>query len=91
VSSLCLDCNLPHFEYMVHDDLWSSMGLGPRNRVCLPCFEARLGREITYEDITLAPVNFLLVLSRFTRKRAHFAVNCRLPGPAVFTANYFKR
>lgn len=91
MSRLCLDCNLPHFEYMVNNDLWSSMGLGPRDRVCLPCFEVRLGREITYEDITLAPVNFLLVLSRFPRNRGFFATHCALPGRAVFTADYFKR
>lgn len=44
---------------MVHDSLWKLAGLSPRDIVCRPCFEVRIGRPIDLDtDLTLCILNF---------------------------------
>ena len=62
----CDDCGLDHDMYMVHDSVWAAAGM-PVNTgthhaakgryLCIPCLQARLGRELTAADFTGAPVN----------------------------------
>lgn len=55
----CQDCRKDHFiamHFMVKDDLWNTHC--PDNGIiCWKCFEARMGRPITLEDLTRCPVN----------------------------------
>jgi len=66
----CHDCGTLEPEYhMVHAALWTKMWGGvdppyndPKDReqplqLCFACEEARLGRPITREDLTTAPIN----------------------------------
>lgn len=63
----CVDCrccvNLAiagrNEDFMIHDTVWAQAALpGGRGRLCLNCLEARVGRELTPEDFTEAPVNW---------------------------------
>jgi hypothetical protein len=79
--SRCRDCDLdtvwagmpngPWEYYMVHDHVWAQTGLGPYDgMLCVGCIEFRLGRRLTPEDFTDAPVNdFLEVDSPRLRSR----------------------
>ena len=40
-------------EYMVHDELWPE---GAKS-LCVGCLETRLGRRLTTQDFTGAPIN----------------------------------
>jgi hypothetical protein len=42
-------------HYMVHDEVWS-VANGARF-LCVGCIEQRLGRQLTAEDFTGAPIN----------------------------------
>jgi hypothetical protein len=49
----CPDCGAnPVCGYMVKDELWASTGLPRRaGYYCLSCFERRIGRKITKDDL----------------------------------------
>lgn len=55
---------------MVHKSLWAEAGMEPdgmkpvsRNQfLCIGCLEVRLGRELTPQDFTDAPVNKACIL-----------------------------
>jgi hypothetical protein len=47
--------------FMVHDPIWKSAKFKPRDLVCQPCLEKRIGRKLTMDDYTLCPLNFLEV------------------------------
>lgn len=57
---LCVDCGVDtgevHEYYMVADDLWAAAGDVP-GMLCIGCLETRLGRMLTRDDFTGAPVN----------------------------------
>jgi hypothetical protein len=59
----CMDCraNTLHLDefYMVHDEIWeSAIPKKKRTRmICIGCLEKRLGRLLTPQDFTDAPVN----------------------------------
>ncbi len=58
---LCLHCGLECEEmYMVFDSLWESVTRGPEREGYLHflCLESRLGRRLTVEDFTIAPINY---------------------------------
>jgi len=56
----CQDCGNYDYEmYMVNDDLWKEYG-NDQLTLCKSCFEKRIGRKITKDDISQykdAPVN----------------------------------
>lgn len=46
----CCDCGRFRYDmFMVNDDLWKSYA-GQRPRLCLECFEKRMGRKFTADD-----------------------------------------
>lgn len=59
----CFDCsaNTLHLDefYMVHDEIWdSALPKNQRNRMlCIGCLEKRIGRLLTPNDFTDAPIN----------------------------------
>jgi hypothetical protein len=56
----CSDCGIHTAEYgeyyMVHDELWRKHGAGD-GMLCLSCLTGRIGRELTAQDFTNAPIN----------------------------------
>jgi len=54
----CQDCSKPMYNgYMVHNSLWfEAMGSGG-GIMCMFCFENKLGRSLTLDDLTKAPIN----------------------------------
>lgn len=63
--SLCVDCkrntcprDQPGESYMVHDQLWASIGMAADGGfLCIECLERRLGRQLKHTDFTDAPAN----------------------------------
>lgn len=56
----CIDCgfNTMTEYYMVHNALWAEAGMKPDGgMLCIGCLEDRLGRTLTMNDFTDAPVN----------------------------------
>ena len=57
----CLDCNActncNGEYYMVHDEVWKLANPADRGMLCIGCLEQRLGRLLTKDDFTDAPVN----------------------------------
>jgi len=57
----CLDCetctNCTGEYYMVHDHVWLSANPRDHGMLCIWCLERRLGRVLTKDDFTAAPVN----------------------------------
>lgn len=55
----CQVCCKPHYNgYMVLDPLWLDvMGKEGGGIICMSCFENKLGRPLTLEDMTDAPIN----------------------------------
>lgn len=52
----------PEFEdwqqYMVRDDVWAAAGMRKNGGwLCVPCLQTRLGRPLTGDDLTGAPIN----------------------------------
>ena len=45
--------------FMVHDEIWFQAGYQKEDIACLPCFEKRLGRKVTHDDLRLCPLNFM--------------------------------
>lgn len=65
--TLCADCQaetlstepgVPTEYYMVHDPIWQAAGK-IRGYLCIGCLEARLGRQLTAADFTIAKINDL--------------------------------
>jgi hypothetical protein len=55
----CAYCKAPEPRmFMVHNHIWLSTGFRPRDVVCQPCLEKRIGRKLTLEDYTICPLNF---------------------------------
>lgn len=87
-SDQCLQCLgdglAPANYYMVHDALWEVATL-PHERdcvLCWACLEQRLGRCLTEQDLTLAPVNlfphFLMKIRHMPRETCRLSTTCRL-------------
>ena len=57
----CLDCKidtggLKEF-YIVKDEVWLNAVPDKRGYLCIGCLEKRLGRQLTYDDFTVALIN----------------------------------
>ena len=48
----------PYTYFMVKDELWKQYGNG-QGELCIHCFEGKLGRKITEEDLADVPLNEL--------------------------------
>jgi len=46
----CLQCGQVDRIWMAHNTLWRRHGNG-RGRLCIPCFEKRLGRRMRHSDL----------------------------------------
>lgn len=59
----CQDCMVDTIVtrnyYMVHDRVWRKAHPKGRGMLCLPCLQARLGRKLTSQDFTDAPLNII--------------------------------
>jgi hypothetical protein len=56
--------------YMVHDGVWAAAGMDPDGgRLCIGCLEDRLGRELTADAFTDAPVNDPAIAGPRLRRR----------------------
>ena len=61
---MCVDCyedtsplGLDQY-YMVHDEVWEQSGMdGLGGMLCLPCLEARIGRNLEVSDFTNIKMN----------------------------------
>ena len=61
---MCVDCyestsafGLDQY-YMVHDEVWEQSGMGKDDgMLCLPCLEARIGRNLEASDFTNIEMN----------------------------------
>jgi CHAD domain-containing protein len=58
----CKKCGVSTFHdnhnyYMVHNDIWNNAVEDKQVMLCIPCLEELIGRKLTYEDFTKAPVN----------------------------------
>ncbi len=56
----CSECDQPDGGYVVHDSLWAAHGNG-RAVLCQGCFEIRLGRPLTVDDLKDVPLNRLAI------------------------------
>lgn len=57
----CQDCGLDTMDdnyYMVHDSLWRKAHPKLHGMLCLPCLQRRVGRRLTLDDFTPAPINY---------------------------------
>jgi len=55
---VCAECQAPcHESYMVRDEVWAAVGMPQEGVLHVACLERRLGRALTPEDLTAAPVN----------------------------------
>lgn len=72
----CTDCgmctNCAYEYYMVHDEVWyKAVTVMDKSRMlCIGCLEQRLGRLLTKDDFTDAPVNTIWGLVGSTRLQA---------------------
>lgn len=62
LSFLCMDCSvhtgrIGHY-YMVGDKVWEKAVPEGDGMLCFDCLAKRLGRDVTTEDLTTAPVNW---------------------------------
>lgn len=59
-SYACVDCGKTrHPMFMVHDALWAKARYHKDDIACRRCFEFRIGRKITCDDLTLCGLNFM--------------------------------
>ncbi len=69
-ETACVDCGIDTIEideyYMVWNDIWPLEG---RGMLCIGCLENRLGRELTREDFTDAPINEIFTYSDRLKNR----------------------
>ena len=52
---VCTNCNGEY--YMVYDEVWEAANPKRKGMLCIGCLETRLGRLLTKDDFTDAPVN----------------------------------
>lgn len=52
--AICGDEDIDY--YMVKNEIWEQFGVKTR-MMCIPCLEEKIGRKLTAEDFTDAPVN----------------------------------
>lgn len=69
VPFLCTGCGMNTLEigeyYSLHERIWYAANNNKNKGMkCLTCVEETLGRELTHEDFTGAPVNFMFPMSR---------------------------
>lgn len=61
LSFHCIDCKVntsqSHEYYMVNDDIWLLANPADFGMLCISCLETRLGRLLTPNDFTSAPIN----------------------------------
>lgn len=61
----CIKCDIDTLEigeyYMVHNHIWLSANSNPNGNgmMCIGCLEQQLGRRLTLEDFTSAPINHM--------------------------------
>ncbi len=57
----CMECKKPCLgwadDYMVHDALWLSVMPSKKGLLCLQCFEKKLGRAVSTQDLPNMPAN----------------------------------
>lgn len=55
----CIDCgmHIHAMAYMVHIELWESVGLDKRQLCCEDCLAIRIGRPLEISDYTTAIIN----------------------------------
>lgn len=79
----CIDCaqstRILGEYYMVHNAVWQAANPPPIGMLCIGCLEARIGRPLTAEDFTDAPLNQDPRIRRSARLLA-------LLGPIVWSA-----
>lgn len=49
--AICEDCGDQSDSPMYHDELWLSVHPSKRGHLCVECFEKRIGRMITLDDL----------------------------------------
>lgn len=60
-TTTCAHCGRYTEHFMVHNAVWSAANLGREMKIiCLHCLSRRLGRKLTRDDFTPAPVNATL-------------------------------
>lgn len=64
----CLDCQVNTSEigeyYMVWDEVWYQAVPDGKGMLCFSCLETRIGRSLTIQDFTGAPINFLMATTK---------------------------
>lgn len=66
----CAMCTLCNDEYyMVQNELWSEAIPEKHGMICIGCIEQRLGRLLTKDDFTDAPLNSMNLVMGSTRLR----------------------
>lgn len=59
---LCKDCKVNTHKineyYGVKDSIWK-LAKGGKSMLCVGCLEVRIGRKLTPEDFSGAPINFI--------------------------------
>jgi hypothetical protein len=56
----CLDCQYDTFRdeyYMLRNEVWLSANPKSKGMLCIGCVEERIGRRLTPEDFSAAPIN----------------------------------
>ena len=59
MSFICLDCHIdttPEY-YVIKNPLWKKANPQINGMLCIGCLEQRLGRNLTKQDFTKAPLN----------------------------------
>lgn len=56
----CKICGVVNSQYMIHDSIWRGAGFEKSDVACIQCFEKSLGRDLTVDDLTSAPINNML-------------------------------
>jgi hypothetical protein len=72
----CIDCKGKPDCPQINASTWVRLSLGPRDLLCLECFERRLGRPIQWESLERC------VMTDMLRKIAIRVVDGRMTNPA---------
>lgn len=69
----CLDCNVNTLfideYYMVQFPLWAEANPAEAGMLCIGCLEKRIGRTLTVNDFTEAPINYFCKFAGGTSER----------------------
>lgn len=60
---------------MVHDEVWETANPKRKGMLCIGCLELRLGRLLTKDDFTDAPVNVMWLTVGSTRLKERLTKN----------------